>query len=152
MILLKNTLTMCRLLADDSSLQQSSYNVLVIEQKLNYDLHVLELWSNKWLLKFHSSKFFSKKEISVMRQIGVCSSPSPFGSIIFRWKKEWAGSHTPRSNVAWKCCIKRMAIPSIIVTGNRTENQFHLRCTRKIWPKFKTDINCSLKRSNQHFL
>ena len=49
-------LRMCRLFADDSSLQQSSYNVLVIEQKLNNDLHVLELWSNKWLLKLNSSK------------------------------------------------------------------------------------------------
>ena len=40
----KNMLTMCRLFADDSSLQQSSYNVLDMEQKLNHDLHVLELW------------------------------------------------------------------------------------------------------------
>ena len=38
----KNMLTMCRLFADDSSLQQSSYNVLDIEQKLSHDLHVLE--------------------------------------------------------------------------------------------------------------
>ena len=30
----ENMLTMCRLFADDSSLQQSSYNVLDIEQKI----------------------------------------------------------------------------------------------------------------------
>ena len=39
-----------------------------------------------------------------------------------------------------------------LVTGNRTENQFHLSCTKQFWPKFKRDINWSLKRSNQHFL
>ena len=48
MILLKTCLQCAILLfADDSSLQQSSYNVLDIEQKLNHDLHALELWSNK---------------------------------------------------------------------------------------------------------
>ena len=30
-----------------------------------------------------------------------------------KWKKEWASSHTPRSNIAWECCIQWMAIPSI---------------------------------------
>ena len=30
-----------------------------------------------------------------------------------KWKKEWASSHTPCSNIAWECCIQRMAIPSI---------------------------------------
>ena len=29
------------------------------------------------------------------------------------WKKEWASSHTPRSNIDWECCIQWMAIPSI---------------------------------------
>ena len=56
-----------------NKLQQSSYNVLDIEQKLNHDLDVLELWSNKWLLLFNSSKrnvvFFSKKEVSVMPKL-----------------------------------------------------------------------------------
>ena len=42
--------------------------------------------------------------------------------------KEWASQHTPRSNIAWECWIQRMAISSIIV--NRTENQFHLSCTK----------------------
>ena len=36
-----------------------------------------------------------------------------------------------------------------LVRGNRTENQFHLSCTKQFWPKFNRDINCSLKRSNQ---
>ena len=45
-----------------------------------------------------------------------------------KWKKEWASSHTPRSNIAWECCIQWMAIPSIS-DGQQTENQFHLSCT-----------------------
>ena len=24
---------------------------------------------------------------------------------IIKWKKEWASSHTPRSNIAWECCM-----------------------------------------------
>ena len=37
----------------------------------------------------------------------------------------------PRSNIAWECCIQRMAIRSSNpVTGNRTENHFHLSCTK----------------------
>ena len=60
-----NMLSMCRLFADDNSLQQSSYNILDIEYKLNHDLHILESWSSKWLLKFNPSKtkviYFSKK-------------------------------------------------------------------------------------------
>ena len=39
---------------------------------------------------------------------------------IKKWKKEWASSHTPRSNIAWECCIQWMAIPSI-ATGNQTK-------------------------------
>lgn len=35
-------LTMCRLFAEDNSLQQSSYNILDIEYKLNHDLNVIE--------------------------------------------------------------------------------------------------------------
>jgi hypothetical protein len=60
-----NMLSMCRLFADDNSLQQSSYNILDTEYKLNHNLHILESWSNKWLLKFNPSKtkvvYFSKK-------------------------------------------------------------------------------------------
>ena len=29
------------------------------------------------------------------------------------WKKELTSLHTPRSKIAWECCIQRMAIPSI---------------------------------------
>ena len=29
------------------------------------------------------------------------------------WKKEWASSHAPHSNIAWECCVQRMVIPSI---------------------------------------
>ncbi|XP_055995247.1 uncharacterized protein LOC125672352 isoform X1 [Ostrea edulis] len=66
-------LSMCRLFADDNSLQQSSYNMLEIEYKLNYDLHILEKWSNKWLLKFNPSKtkavYFSKKDNSILPKL-----------------------------------------------------------------------------------
>ena len=83
----------CRLFADDSSLQQSSYNVLDIEFKLNHDLHVLETWSNMWLLKFNPSKtkvvcfqwmlmllylnyFFKATGWSVFQSIGLLLSHS----------------------------------------------------------------------------
>ena len=46
----------------------------------------------------------------------------------------------------------RMLYTTKLVTGNRTENQFHLSCTKQFWPKFERDINCSFKRSNQLFL
>ena len=36
-----------------------------------------------------------------------------FKELIIKWKKEWARSHTPPSNIAWECYIQRMAIPSI---------------------------------------
>lgn len=51
-----NMLSLCRLFADDSSLQYSSNNILNIEYILNHDLKILESWSKKWLLKFNSSK------------------------------------------------------------------------------------------------
>lgn len=69
----ENMISMCRLFADDNSLQQSSYNILDIEYKLNHDLHILEIWSNKWLLKFNPSKtkvvYFNKKNISAMPKL-----------------------------------------------------------------------------------
>ena len=68
-----NMLSMCRLFADDNSLQQCSYNMLDIEYKLNHDLHILESWSNKWLLKFNPSKtkvvYFSKKDNPVLPKL-----------------------------------------------------------------------------------
>jgi hypothetical protein len=68
-----NMLSMCRRFADDNSLQQSSYDILDIEYKLNHDLHILESLSNKWLLKFNPSKtkvvYFSKKGNPVIRKL-----------------------------------------------------------------------------------
>ena len=29
----------------------------------------------------------------------------PWFKISNEWKKEWASSHTPRSNIAWECCM-----------------------------------------------
>ena len=55
---------------------------------------------------------------------------------IRKWKKEWASSHTPRSNIAWEGCIQWMAIPS----------------SKDGQSDKKGDINCSSKGSNQHFL
>ena len=52
----ENMLSIFRLFPDDSSLQQSSYNVLDIEYKLNRDLHIIEAWPSMWLLKFNPSK------------------------------------------------------------------------------------------------
>lgn len=40
-----NMLSMCRLFADDSSLQYSSNSILNIEHILNHDLKILESWS-----------------------------------------------------------------------------------------------------------
>ena len=56
--------------------------------------------------------------------------------VLLQWKKEWASSHTPRSNIAWECCIQWMAIPSI--SDGQSDK--------------KGDINWSSKWSNQHFL
>lgn len=61
----ENMLSLCRLFADDNSLQSSSYNVANIEYVLNHDLKGLENWSSTWLLKFNPSKtkaiFFTLK-------------------------------------------------------------------------------------------
>lgn len=51
-----NMLSFCRLFADDNCLQYSSNCVKTIENCLNHDLNVLEMWSKKWLLKFNPSK------------------------------------------------------------------------------------------------
>ena len=39
-------LSLCRLFADDNSLQQSSYDMYNMEYTLNHDLQMLETWSN----------------------------------------------------------------------------------------------------------
>ena len=57
-----------------------------------FKLHVHDLWYSFW-------PFFK--------------SESRFRQSLIKWKKEWASSHTPRSNIAWECCIQQMAIPSI---------------------------------------
>ena len=54
-----------------------------------------------------------------------------------KWKKDWASSHTLRSNNAWEWCKQRMAIPSITVTGNRIENQFHMKILAKVQKGYK---------------
>ena len=61
----ENMISLCRLFADDNSLQSSSYNVATIEYTLNHDLDILDKWSSKWLMKFNPSKtkalFFTLK-------------------------------------------------------------------------------------------
>ena len=51
-----NMMSVCRLYADDNSLQQCSDDICLIEQKLNNDLRILDEWSKKWLLKFNPHK------------------------------------------------------------------------------------------------
>ena len=48
--------SLCRLYADDNSLQYCSTNIDSIQLELNNDLHRLDLWSKQWLLKFNHSK------------------------------------------------------------------------------------------------
>ena len=59
----ENMVSLCRLFADDNSIQHASNNPSEIEFTLNHDLCVLDEWSKKWLLKFNPSKtkavFFS---------------------------------------------------------------------------------------------
>ena len=52
----ENMTSLCRLYADDNSLQYYSTNIDSIELELNNDLHRLDLWSKQWLLKFNHSK------------------------------------------------------------------------------------------------
>lgn len=63
----ENMRSICRLYADDSTLQQCSNNISVIEDNLNYDIHLLKEWSKQWLLEFNPQKtkvvFFSFKNV-----------------------------------------------------------------------------------------
>ena len=66
----ENMSSLCRLYADDNSLQHISTNVETIQQQLNNDLHRLDMWSTQWLLKFNPSKtkavFFSTKKNAIL--------------------------------------------------------------------------------------
>lgn len=68
-----NMLPMCRLFAEDNSLQYSPNNILDIEHYLNHYLKILESWSKKWFLKFNPTKtkdvFFTKKHNSVLSKL-----------------------------------------------------------------------------------
>lgn len=68
-----NMLPMCRLFAEDNSLQYSQNNILDIEHYLNHYLKILESWSKKWFLKFNPTKtkdvFFTKKHNSVLSKL-----------------------------------------------------------------------------------
>ena len=83
-----------------------------------------------WCVMFHGA-FGSIRSFNVF-QISHCLNE---GLVVEQWMKN-ESSHTPRSNIAWECCIQWMAIPSI----------------RDGQSDKKGDINCCSKGSNQHFL
>jgi hypothetical protein len=81
----ENMVSICRLFADDNSIQHASNNPSEIKFMLNHDLCILEEWSRKWLLRFNPSKikaaFFSlNKNIDPPKlffsklPFGVCAS------------------------------------------------------------------------------
>ena len=45
-----------RVYADDNSTQYADKNLINIECVLNYDLRILEKWSEDWLLQFNPNK------------------------------------------------------------------------------------------------
>ena len=59
-----------------------------------------------------------------------------FLTISGKWKKEWASSHTPRSNIAWECCMQRMAIASIS-DGQSVRNESHKIILAKVQKGYK---------------
>ena len=59
-------------------------------------------------------------------------------------KKEWASSHTPRSNIAWECCIQWMAFPSI--RDGQSDNKGNINCSSK----GSTSISC--KNAHLHIM
>ena len=69
-----------------------------------------------------SAEWFTRQRISHLLQIcnkrGTNVSNKSF--LISKWKKEWASSQTPHSNIAWECCIQWLAIQAL-VTGNQTK-------------------------------
>ena len=56
MMLLIIMLSFGRVYADDNSTQYADKNLINIECVLNYDLKILEKWSEDWLLKFDPNK------------------------------------------------------------------------------------------------
>ena len=69
----QNMLSFCRLYADDNSLQYADKNVHKIEYMLNYDLAILEKWSEAWLLQFNPNKtkvlYFGKSKYNSTPQL-----------------------------------------------------------------------------------
>ena len=61
-----NMLSLCRLYADNNSLQYADKNVNNIECLLNHDLKILGKWSKDWLLQLNPNKtkvhFFGKSK------------------------------------------------------------------------------------------
>ena len=53
------------------------------------------------------------------------------------WKKEWASSHTPRSNIAWECCIQWKGTPSI--RDGQSDKKGDINCSSK----GSTSISCN---------
>ena len=69
-----------------------------------------------------------------------------------KWMLEWASSYTPRSNIAWECCIQHMAIPSISGVQSyrkQVSSKMHKIILAKVQKGY--NIKGSIKRSNEHF-
>ena len=77
----ENMISLCRLFADDNSLQYMSYNVANIEYILNHDLSVLDRWSSKWLLNFNPSK---TKAVFFYIKIKLYSSKTSISTLSIR--------------------------------------------------------------------
>ena len=73
---------------------------------------ITNLW-NVYFIKPNKLSWFCEANLAI--KLIQITNFSIVVSVHFycKWKKEWASSHTPRSNIAWECCIQRMAIPSI---------------------------------------
>ena len=76
----------------------------------------LLLWVYTWLVKMKELFHYNRYQISNVyipsyhtSMHSKCNQSTDW----YRKKKEWASSHTPHSNIAWECCIQRMAISSI---------------------------------------
>ena len=74
--------TVTRLFADDSSLQESSADLNVIEQNLNHDIQRLQDWSNNWLMQFNPAKtkavIFSSRPLDVKPNLICNNEPLSF--------------------------------------------------------------------------